>query len=1205
MSAERKVLAQDMPQYEESLRVGSTARQRQIEAENLEIEKQNKAAEAQYLKEVEAYKKAQEKSEKEKIDAKYAERARTLKENMERDLANIPTTRTDYVNGQPLHTQRTNAEIRSDQQRIVNEYKKLEQNLAREQESVTLPISLYEQGFPSYVVDKISQQFRKGKIETTSQATLAAGNLYFGKQVQAERGAETAAQRAVNAPRYTKEQSTQIEVGSAGLLGSPTPEMKARGDKIRPTAIPEGTMFPFIPTFALDTRRPQTNVDTGQKLSGQKAIPARTVSMTMASGGFEIIPKNGINTAQPTGKTVLTEVIRIIPERPASKGVPTFANPLAKQKSLTRPVPVEGSYKKSEKKIEKSNIEILKTTLSRYQSVYGSEQRAPFASVLEASLIERGRTIGVKERLFIEKSAYKQYKTRAEAFGLVEAKGKQATYKFGEREFSAETGMGDVTIGRQLGFVFDYNLQRPTTDYPKTFEGSLSYVVSPKVQGPQKPKEETVIAVPGSLEYALGEQKKETSFNKLVETQYNKLGEMQEVVKKRGNILEQLAYAPSEIVRSGLGTVAMIVNVSEQYVDPFVQKSLGLKQTITPKPIELKSDVSGTVILPYQFEKNRFDYSSKEWASRQAQFIEKKGVPAYVLGVGFDYLGLAGTPSLIRGGLKAIPKLGSKLSAPVRKEAGKILEKKISFMLDSGKQKIFSYDIPYSPTKRPNEIDVSDFGERIGPSTSLTKKPVAAKQSDVIIPIPKKEKPVSLDPFYKPRGRREGGFEDIYSDKGEVIGPHSLLSQKPVAAKQSDVIIPIPKKEKPVSLDPFYKPAKRPNEIDLTRDDILATFTTTKVKLGKGISPPSKTKLKGKQTKPIEEDFFYKPAKRPNEIDYTDFADKIKMPKIEPEKSEVTLSLKRELERLKRKKPEFKQEKIEFKGQGTEIKSGSQILLTLQKHEKLTKKKLRTQRQSPVSIDWSEKIETSEIPKTGKAPLKTVLIPIKETKKKPYLKEKTDTIQSYDIQLSEQRPMIKTIPKTSFSFAQPQRTQEAIRYSQPQRLQTSQPQKMREKQRLKEVAKLTSIQVTKIRTRQVQKTSPKLASPLQPKAPTRLAQPQAPKIRQKITPMLRYRYPKEPPRKLKFAILPPDDRKIPESVKKKASEKADFLGNVSETQISGIFKRSETVYGQKKISRLLKGDVRVVEGKKRTVRVSKKKFDLMGFKKGKSKTSFW
>ncbi len=106
-----------------------------------------------------------------------------------------------------------------------------------------------------------------------------------------------------------------------------------------------------------------------------------------------------------------------------------------------------------------------------------------------------------------------------------------------------------------------------------------------------------------------------------------------------------------------------------------------------------------------------------------------------------------------------------------------------------------------------------------------------------------------------------------------------------------------------------------------------------------------------------------------------------------------------------------------------------------------------------------------------------------------------------------------------------------------------------------------------------------------------------------------------PPPNRRLPVLLDMEGKIPKSVLKKQKERADFLGASSELQISGVFKRAEITYGQKRINRLLKGDMRVVSGKPRNTKrgpikwTEGKKGDMFGFKneaKKKSKMKkFW
>jgi hypothetical protein len=161
---------------------------------------------------------------------------------------------------------------------------------------------------------------------------------------------------------------------------------------------------------------------------------------------------------------------------------------------------------------------------------------------------------------------------------------------------------------------------------------------------------------------------------------------------------------------------------------------------------------------------------------------------------------------------------------------------------------------------------------------------------------------------------------------------------------------------------------------------------------------------------------------------------------------------------------------------------------------------------------------------------------------------------------------------------------------------------------------------TKLRERQVTKQIPKLKTVtmlksipiLKPMQAAALKQPQLSKQKQKTVQLLKQtRIPKTPrdPEKGRIRRAPPivwwDKEYKQKKEKSKGKEKADFLGAVPEASLVGVFKRAEITYGQKKIAKLLKGDVRVVAGKPRAVRTSKKQKDILGFNKKKTKTNFW
>ena len=1073
MSAiDRKVLEQDVAQHDELTKKIREERDREAEKqyqaelkayekEQKEYEKQQKEAEEQYQKDLDRYNKelaeynkqvALQKAEVERIpnaEKPFQERLTQLEAEKAKALAEAH----ESVFGKYGSQSRSDYESRVNT--IMKGYQPKIEEIEKQRKYVVQEIQ-YSLTYPN---TPLTQNVRKTAEAQGISLTAAYEKVQGAKQARSQYQKETSLQQVVTAPRYTSEQEYLISKGfTTGLRGTPTGEMTARESAIKPTTVPEN-IFPTMPMQATDTRRPQINVDTGQRLSGQTASPEQSIKTLSASGGYNIITKNGIETAVPTGNTILTENIRIIPARPPSKGVPTFVNPLAKQMGLTKPVPVEGSYAKPITPEQKQqaifsfqNIKEVKdpsaVALLQFQSQLKTET-APAASVYRGILEERGlKETPLTKRIIDVYSSkpVKEYSTRAEAFGLSEAKGRKGIISdpLGAKLFDLETGEGSIRIGRMLGFK--YSKGEPPN----------------QIQGPPKPVESNYLLL---------------NLNPPIEEKFDLVGG----------------------VRKSFDDYFQEINPQSKLNQNKFSDRSGVVEPISTLDIALVASPSGRIL---------------------------------------------GVSKLLEKGIKKTPLVVK----PLQRKADNFF---IGRMLDSsGMKQIkgFSYEIPYKPTKRPNEIDISGGGEIIGKFSNIKSKPKAAIQSDVRLPIDKKPKPIQLDPRYKPRGRFEGGFKDLQVDRGEIIGPNTLLKKSPIP-KQSDIKLPIKPKPIPIKSDPFYKPTKRPNEID-----------------------------------------------------FTDKAGDIKIIKKDEMKSEVQLNLKRELKRLKKLQPEFRTKTISFEGEGKYIagKSGRQQLLQIQKAEILTKKKLLTKRVSPVNINWIEKVEVIKTPKTGSAPI-TLILPQKEKKKKPYIQEPQYTTV-YEIPLSTQRPQIKTMSTTKMTskLYTPQRTIESIKYSTIQPQKSSNLQKSQPKTKMIETSRISMMDIPRSTTRQTPRQTQKFTfrTPEAPKRPARLAQPSASKLLQPVRSQFKYREPKTPRSPILGAgILLPKETKIPKSVLKKQKEKADFLGTSSETQLEGLFKREDITYGQKKIQRLLKGDVRVVSGKPRTARRTKEKKDILGFSK--------
>lgn len=244
-------------------------------------------------------------------------------------------------------------------------------------------------------------------------------------------------------------------------------------------------------------------------------------------------------------------------------------------------------------------------------------------------------------------------------------------------------------------------------------------------------------------------------------------------------------------------------------------------------------------------------------------------------------------------------------------------------------------------------------------------------------------------------------------------------------------------------------------------------------------------------------------------------------------------------------------------------------------------------------------------------PFKTLSEQREETKTKATTGIKLIPLESVGFK-AVQKSSIKTVQTPKIKTAQMPKFN--LRLSTPQKTKTEQTPKLRETQRYRTDTYQALRTSTKVTPKLAQKQSFKLVTPTPLKIPTRTSQPS--KLVQPPVTTFRYKRPppKLPPRTRKFVpILPPDEKKKGKK-KSKRGYKADYLGNVSETKLEGIFKRQETTYGQSKINKLLTGDIRIVKGKKRETKRGPikwkegKKGDVFGFKyesKKKKGVSFW
>lgn len=625
---EKRVLAQDRAQYEQSIKAARQRENKKIEDENKKAQKQYEAdlkkyeaEKAAYDKQLAAYQNSaqgqfdlQTKQVTDKIKALEAQRAKDLND-------------AHYAVWGPGGS-RNRSELTSVQNQINKQYNSKVGELSKQQNALSnyynFSVAYPNQPIPTSVLRTVQRSGNQTSLIDTFE------RYQTGKQAKYERDVQSSVQNAVNAPRYTPQQTAAIQadhVNVLGLTGEGTIGAQERAANIKTEAQnASAVVFPFVPTMAEKTRAPLINVKTGEYDSKGRWVDNNPVALV-----------KGLTKPQVReGVTIMSEKIQ---GKDGSQASYTFQG-----MTITEPSAV--------------------TLIDFQQGLKTTNRVSP--TIYKGILEEKGLPLTPLSKRIID-----VYSTKGKYLGYeepVQAKGKKAVYTnpLTGKSFDSQTGMGDVVIGKQLGFVFDSNMPKPENFVGKTFEGSLGYNLKPKVQGPQQPKLEEAKGFL-SLEDAVQSQRKQSDLGLELERGFNQLTSEAETLRKNKPSSNPLLAAYQTVAPLGLAagrsiyaSLGFAVDVSEQYVNPFVREKLGLESQRKTLPVQIR-ETSGSVVIPYQFQTGRLDMSFDEWKSRQSQYIKQFGEAEYVSGLVFDYGGLKGGSSLLKS-----PRSLLRLKAPVK-----------------------------------------------------------------------------------------------------------------------------------------------------------------------------------------------------------------------------------------------------------------------------------------------------------------------------------------------------------------------------------------------------------------------------------------------------------------------------------------------------------------------------------------------------------
>ena len=1014
------------------------------------------------------------------------------------------------------------------------------------------------------------------------------------------------------------------------------PAFTTRANAVKPTAMPQGTMFNKPPQQAVKNRPTLINVKTGEYIPKQHWMPNNPGALVASIG--KPMPETGTKIKQQPIKNIATGIF--------IAGIGTVQYP---SKGIV--------------------------ALSEFQQQYKSTTK-PSQSVLEGVVLDSGGKIGFRERQVIDKLKNKP----ADVISFTRT-AKYTNPKTGE-SFDASTGVGSVRIGQQLGFQFDQNMQRPDSvmgEAPIIAPvGSLEFVVK---TGQVQPDPKKILVVnPEFSKQAQGPAKPRP-----LESAIQFLGEQ----GKKYKDIQPVAFTVGAL-EEGLGFVGSTINLIEQgkqKLGEYAPVKYPIKQTFKPyalpsSPMEYPFDIAVPTIL----EGQPIGQSEKLARQKQIDIAKREGgyrysgklAVALATTIPFGGVAKAGTIALSKVGIagqtsKMLLEDSEKLTTVYK---GITFRDRPMLGIQEGKiQRGIDYSkIPYEKINIKHPIyarsgieasvgsGIEKFTYYSRPALEVQVKkgvinPLSAERAQEVVKgtemglkVPSKPSSFAPIPFenlsktqsnylfeYAAKLQRERKIESVHGSV--ALGAQVPAPIKPLIKFGDIDLVPtvatVPEANKIIQniankfpLEPnqslrVEKPAGETTnrkmflrtgqkeekilEVVLNKgDDALASGESViskgnkilghKIPFSKSVKEPS-TGLKVHTANyqlltNVKQVLAYQPGKSGAKMDIYTSSGRTK------DIARTYLNLKAKAIFAGGKKGEaldiqaekirslykidygdIKPEKIELSSTPAKIPNQINPLRPVLPREEKLEPKIKKNIESKLEGKTSQSIKSPE--------------------SSIYRIKKTSNMSQSRINIVKRESMYSRIQSSYGKY--PTTSKSSSKYPTTSNMQ---------------VSKFSSVKVTPP-SRLPMSRNPSYYPPRQfiklteppkhppSKTPTIRTPPSKTPPPSRIPPSITGRPPVftfrlGPPRVPPF--LKDEKKRVPKSVLKKQKEKADFLGNVSETNISGIFKRSETVYGQKKINRLLSGDVRVASGKPRNVSRSKKKKDMFGFG---SKTKFF